>query len=315
MRTDALHPIGAGLRRRVAERRRLGRHVTVLAALRRRRAVDRARALPADRAREPRVEVVLPAEPATVGHLLGETDAMAAAAEVRRRQDRRSQARGVRGAALGGPRVEPRREATVAAARRVVGDRVAGQADDAGLRLARALIDLGVDAARRDERGIVAAGAEAAGWKAAHLAELLDRARVVRVVERGEAMGRARPLRRRVGVTRGALRDADRVARPEPLPLDGARDLGAIDVVEGVGPEQADDRFLALWDKVSCGRGRDLRGQRDTCDERAHGYGVEGARRGGGCPAMPSVGTGDRTTFFSCTRPRGASAMPLAAIA
>ena len=53
--------------------------------------------------------------------------------------------------------------------------------------------------------------------------------------------------------------------------------------------------------------------QRASRAAAAAGHGA-GLRRCGGLPAMPSSGTGERTSVFSTTFPRGAVASPLAAV-
>src|SRR6188472_2533880 len=103
---------------------------------------------------------------------------------------------------------------------------MADQARDAGLRGARAALDVRlVHRAGRDQKRFVAVAAEARRRRALLLAERIGGDAIVRVVERREPVRGRLPLRRDVAVAADAVAAADGRAGVEAIARDLRRDL------------------------------------------------------------------------------------------
>ena len=326
---EAVRAHHAVLRAGVALHGGLERHVAVLALLRGLGSIHRARAVAGHRADVPRVVVVLAAQPAVAGGDVGaQSHLVAGGAEQRLGHQRRPQPRAVRALRR---RHRPQIGLVAPVADLVdVCDRMADQARDAGLRGARAALDLRlVHRAGRDQERFVAVAAEARRDRALLLAERIGGDAVVRVVERREPVRGRRPLRRDVAVAADAVAAADGRARVKAI----ARDLHGDLFVAGAFFDTQRDADVASvrleagkFDSVA---GRAARDDGDAGSEHRGGdapdpawagvrvalaHGVVVLRRWGGLPGIPSDGTGERTSSLSATLPRGAVASPLAAV-
>ncbi|MFO0982079.1 MAG: hypothetical protein U1E76_10120 [Planctomycetota bacterium] len=235
----------AVLRRHVAERRVLGRHVAVLAHLLDRRQIERACGVLRDSRVVPGIVLVLAAHPAVAVDRHVQADLVAGGAELGAAEERFQHARLVhRWLRLGDHVVQHQAGAVLLLAEDVrlglvVGDvvvavagvvrdavdRVAGEAGEAGLRLGRPGIHILHDAAGEHQRRVVASRTPLRR-PLAHvgaLAHLLERRRIERVVERREAMRRGGPLGHGIGMAPHACGRADLLVRDEPTTrvLDG----------------------------------------------------------------------------------------------
>ena len=314
--------LGAG----VALHGRLERHVAVLAGLRRFGTVHRAGAVAGHGADVPGVVVVLAAQPALArGDVGAEADLVAGGAEQRLRHQRRPQPRAVR-AFRGRDGAQVGLVAAVALAIDV-GDRMADQAGDAGLRGARAALDRAIHRAGRDQERLVAVAAEARRDRALLLAERVGGDAVVGVVERREAVRGRRPLRGDVAVAADAVAAADGRARVESLarrPRRRPRRCSGLPrcparrrrrgraARSGAGARAtAPSRARSAATPATTIAALTPQTQRASRPRGGHGAAL---RRCGGLPGIPSSGTGERTSVLSTIFPRGAVASPFAAV-
>ena len=147
-------------------------------------------------------------------------------------------------------------------------------------------------------------------------AELIGRDPVIRIVERRESVRRRRPLLGDVGVAAGAIPDADGRAGIEAAPRDLARDRRVFRTV--AAGDEGQRCVAAALEARQRSIGKRGRRRRQCADRRRDGsrgpfHGLR-SRRGGRWPGSPSNGTGERTSLFNDTAPRGAVASPFAAV-